>query len=187
MGPTGELMEPLGLLTPDGARESFAEQARALKAGGADFALVETMSALEEVQAAVEGARAAGLPVAVTMSFDTNFHTMMGVKPVKALATLAGWGVGVVGANCGNGPAEIERVMTEMSQARIEGVALMAKSNAGMPRWKDDRITYGGTPDVMAEYAKTMARLGVRVIGGCCGSTPEHIAAMRRVLDASGN
>jgi 5-methyltetrahydrofolate--homocysteine methyltransferase len=182
MGPTGELMEPLGLLTPDGARESFAEQARALKAGGADFALIETMSALEEVQAAVEGARAAGLPVAVTMSFDTNFHTMMGVKPVKALATLAGWGVSVVGANCGNGPAEIERVMTEMAQARIEGVVLMAKSNAGMPRWKDDRVTYGGTPDVMAEYAKTMARLGVRVIGGCCGSTPEHIAAMRKAL-----
>ncbi len=182
MGPTGELMEPLGLLTPDGARESFTEQARALKAGGADFALIETMSALEEVQAAVEGARAAGLPVAVTMSFDTNFHTMMGVKPVKALATLAGWGVSVVGANCGNGPAEIERVMTEMSQSRPEGVTLMAKSNAGMPRWKDDRITYGGTPDVMADYARKMAQLGVRVIGGCCGSTPEHIAAMRKAL-----
>jgi methionine synthase I (cobalamin-dependent) len=184
MGPTGELMEPLGLLTPDGARESFTEQARALKAGGVDFALVETMSALEEVQAAVEGARAAGLPVAVTMSFDTNFHTMMGVKPVKALATLAGWGVTVVGANCGNGPAEIERVMTEMSEARREGVVLMAKSNAGMPRWKDDRITYGGTPDVMAEYARTMVKLGVGVIGGCCGSTPEHVAAMRKALDA---
>lgn len=185
MGPTGELMEPLGLLTPDGARESFAEQARALKAGGADFALIETMSALEEVQAAVEGARAAGLPVAVTMSFDTNFHTMMGVKPVKALATLAGWGVSVVGANCGNGPAEIERVMTEMSQARPEGVVLMAKSNAGMPRWKDDRITYGGTPEVMADYARKMVRLGVRVIGGCCGSTPEHIAAMRRAIQGT--
>jgi methionine synthase I (cobalamin-dependent) len=185
MGPTGELMEPLGLLTPDGARESFAEQARALKAGGADFALIETMSALEEVQAAVEGARSAGLPVAVTMSFDTNFHTMMGVKPAKALATLAGWGVSVVGANCGNGPAEIERVMTEMSQARPEGVVLMAKSNAGMPRWRDDRITYGGTPDVMADYARTMVRLGVRVIGGCCGSTPEHIAAMRRAIQGT--
>jgi 5-methyltetrahydrofolate--homocysteine methyltransferase len=185
MGPTGALMEPLGLLTPDGARESFAEQARALKAGGADFALIETMSALEEVQAAVEGARAAGLPVAVTMSFDTNFHTMMGVKPVKALATLAGWGVSVVGANCGNGPAEIERVMTEMSQARPEGVVLMAKSNAGMPRWKDDRITYGGTPEVMADYARKMVRLGVRVIGGCCGSTPEHIAAMRRAIQGT--
>ena len=185
MGPTGELMEPLGLLTPDGARESFAEQARGLKAGGVDFALVETMSALEEVHAAVAGARDAGLPVAVTMSFDTNFHTMMGIKPAQAVSTLAGWGVGVIGANCGNGPAEIERIMTEMSKARPEGIFLMAKSNAGMPRWKDDRITYGGTPEVMADYARKMLALGVNVIGGCCGSAPEHVAAMRAAVDRS--
>jgi 5-methyltetrahydrofolate--homocysteine methyltransferase len=183
VGPTGELMEPLGLLTPEGARQSFAEQARALKAGGVDFALVETMSALEEAQAAVDGVREAGLPVVVTMSFDTNFHTMMGIKPAKAVATLSGWGVAAIGANCGNGPAEIERIMTEMSQAKPEGVVLMAKSNAGMPRWKDDRITYGGTPEVMAEYARAMVALGVRMIGGCCGSTPEHVAAMRAALD----
>ncbi len=142
------------------------------------------MSALEEAKAAVEGAQAAGLPAVVTMSFDTNFHTMMGVKPVAALAAIAGWGVGVVGANCGNGPAEIERIMAEMSAASHAGVALMAKSNAGMPRWKDDRITYGGTPEVMADYARKMAGLGVRIIGGCCGSTPEHIAAMRRAIDS---
>jgi 5-methyltetrahydrofolate--homocysteine methyltransferase len=185
MGPTGELMEPLGLLTPDGARESFAEQARALKAGGVDFVLIETMSALEEVEAAVAGAKEAGLPAVVTMSFDTHFRTMMGVKPVDALAAITGLGVRVIGANCGNGPAEIERVLTEMSQAKPEGVMLMAKSNAGMPRWKDDRITYGGTPEVMADYARTMARLGVAVIGGCCGSTPEHVAAMRKALDAA--
>ena len=184
MGPTGELMDPLGLLTPAGALASFTEQAQALRAGGADFALIETMSALEEVQAAVEGARAAGLPAVVTMSFDTHFRTMMGVKPVTALETLAGWGVTVVGANCGNGPAEIERVMTEMAQAKPEGVFLMAKSNAGMPRWKDDRITYGGTPEVMADYARRMKALGVQIIGGCCGSTPEHIAAMREALTA---
>ena len=184
VGPTGELMEPLGALTMDGARESFAEQARALKSGGVDFALIETMSALDEAQAAVEGVRDAGLPAVVTMSFDTNFRTMMGVKPVTALATIAGWGVRVVGANCGNGPAEIERVMSEMSIARPAGVMLMAKSNAGMPRWKDDRITYGGTPEVMAGYARRMVGLGVSVIGGCCGTAPEHIAAMRNAIDA---
>jgi 5-methyltetrahydrofolate--homocysteine methyltransferase len=183
VGPTGELMEPLGLLTPDDARRSFAEQARALRSGGVDFALIETMSALEEVRAAVDGVREAGLPLAVTMSFDTNFHTMMGIKPAQAVATLSGWGVGFIGANCGNGPAEIERIMTEMSQATPAGVVLMAKSNAGMPRWKDDRITYGGTPEVMAGYARRMRELGVRMIGGCCGSTPEHIAAMRAALD----
>lgn len=185
MGPTGELMEPLGLLTPDGARESFAEQARALKAGGVDFVLIETMSALEEVQAAVAGAGEAGLPAVVTMSFDTHFRTMMGVRPVDALAAIARLGVHVIGANCGNGPAEIERIMTEMAQAKPDGVMLMAKSNAGMPRWKNDCITYGGTPEVMADYARTMSRLGVAVIGGCCGSTPEHIAAMRKALDAA--
>ena len=183
IGPTGELMEPLGLLTPDDARQSFAEQARALKSGGVDFALIETMSALEEAKAAIDGVRDAGLPVAVTMSFDTNFHTMMGIKPAQAVATLSGWGVGVIGANCGNGPAEIERIMTEMSQANPTGAVLMSKSNAGMPRWKDDRITYGGTPEVMADYARRMRELGVRIIGGCCGSTPEHIAAMRAALD----
>ncbi len=182
IGPTGELMEPLGALTMDGARESFAEQARALKAGGVDFALIETMSALEEVQAAVEAVGEVGLPAFVTMSFDTHFRTMMGIKPVNALQAIAAWGVPVIGANCGNGPAEIERVMTEMSQAMPEGVVLMAKSNAGMPRWKDDRITYGGTPEVMADYARRMVALGVRVIGGCCGSTPEHIAAMRAAI-----
>jgi 5-methyltetrahydrofolate--homocysteine methyltransferase len=178
-------MDPLGLLTPESALESFTEQARALKAGGVDFVLIETMSALEEVKAAVEGARAAGLPAVVTMSFDTNFRTMMGIKPVNALATIAGWGVGVDGANCGNGPAEIDRIMSEMSAAPHEGVALMAKSNAGMPRWKDDRITYGGTPEVMADYARRMVELGVRVIGGCCGTTPEHIAAMRKAIDGT--
>ena len=109
---------------------------------------------------------------------------MMGVKPQAALAAIAGLGVRVIGANCGNGPAEIERILTEMTQAKPEGVMLMAKSNAGMPRWKDDRITYGGTPGVMADYARRMKALGVQVIGGCCGSTPEHIAAMHDALTA---
>jgi len=183
MGPTGSLMEPLGTLTPDGATAAFAEQAKALKAGGADFGLIETMSALEEVQAAVDGAREAGLPAAVTMSFDTNFHTMMGVKPAKAVETISRWGVEVIGANCGNGPAEIVRIMTEMAAAKPEGVVLMAKSNAGMPRWAGDRITYGGTPEIMEDYARQMLEIGVRVIGACCGSTPEHIAHMRKALD----
>ena len=183
MGPTGELMEPLGLLTPSAALDSFSEQASALKAGGADFALIETMSALEEVQQAIEGARSAGLPIVVTMSFDTNFHTMMGVKPAKAVETISGWGVEVIGANCGNGPAEIARIMSEMAAARPEGVVLIAKSNAGMPRWKDDRITYGGTPEIMVDYTRQMREIGVRVIGACCGSTPEHITSMRKALD----
>ncbi len=140
MGPTGELMEPLGPLTLDEARAAFAEQAAGLAAGGVDFFLVETMSSLDEVQAAVEGARAASdLPVVVTMTFDTNYRTMMGVTPAQAVQTLHGWGVAVIGANCGNGPAEIERIMYEMAQARPEGVVLMAQSNAGLPRWRRRR------------------------------------------------
>ena len=184
VGPTGELMEPLGPLTMDEARAAFAEQAAGLAAGGVDFFLVETMSSLDEVQAAVEGARqASDLPVVVTMTFDTNYRTMMGVTPAQAVQTLHGWGVAVIGANCGNGPAEIERIMWEMAQARPEGVVLMAQSNAGLPRWQGGEISYDGTPDVMADYAQRMRALGVQVIGACCGSTPEHLHAMRVALD----
>lgn len=184
VGPTGELMEPLGPLTMDEARAAFAEQAAGLAAGGVDFFLVETMSSLDEVQAAVEGARqASDLPVVVTMTFDTNYRTMMGVTPAQAVQTLHGWGVAVIGANCGNGPAEIERIMTEMAQAKPEGVVLMAQSNAGLPRWRDGEISYDGTPEVMAGYAQRMRAVGVQVIGACCGSTPQHLAAMRQALD----
>ncbi len=184
MGPTGELIEPLGSLTLDDARAAFAEQALGLEAGGADFVLVETMSALDEVQAAVEGVRqTTQLPVVVTMTFDTNFRTMMGVTPARAVRTLFEWGVTVIGANCGNGPAEIERILWEMAQAKPEGAILMAQSNAGLPRWSEGGIAYDGTPDVMAGYAQRMRALGVRVIGACCGSTPEHLARMRQALD----
>ena len=184
VGPSGELLEPLGTLTMEAARAAFAEQAAGLAAGGCDFILIETMSALEEVQAALEGARqAANLPVAVTMTFDTNFRTMMGVTPARAVTSLHQWGVTVIGANCGNGPAEIERIMWEMAQARPEGAILMAQSNAGLPRWKAGEISYDGTPQVMAEYAQRMRALGVQVIGACCGSTPDHLRAMRAALD----
>jgi 5-methyltetrahydrofolate--homocysteine methyltransferase len=184
IGPTGELMEPLGPLTLDEARAAFAEQAAGLAAGGVDFFLVETMSSLDEVQAAVEGARqASDRPMVVTMTFDTNYRTMMGVTPAQAVQTLHDWGVTVIGANCGNGPAEIERIMAEMAQAKPEGAVLMAQSNAGLPRWSEGGISYDGTPEVMADYAQRMRALGVQVIGACCGSTPEHLAAMRRALD----
>jgi 5-methyltetrahydrofolate--homocysteine methyltransferase len=184
IGPTGELMEPLGTLTLDQARAAFAEQAAGLAAGGADFVLIETMSSLDEVQAALEGVRqATDLPVVVTMTFDTNFRTMMGVSPAQAVRTLADWGVTVIGANCGNGPGEIERIMVEMAQNRPDDVILMAQSNAGLPSWKGGEIAYDGTPEVMAAYAQHMRALGVRVIGACCGSTPAHLRAMREALD----
>lgn len=184
IGPSGELIEPVGPLSFEEAQALFAEQVRGLVEGGVDLILIETMSHLNEAEAAVRAAQqvAPQLPVAVTLSFDTNFHTMMGVSPRQAVEAIAGWGVRVVGANCGNGPAEIETVMTQMAQHRPAGVWLMAQSNAGMPKWAGGAISYDGTPDVMADYAVRLRALGVNVIGACCGSTPAHIAAISVAL-----
>jgi 5-methyltetrahydrofolate--homocysteine methyltransferase len=186
MGPTGELMEPLGLFTHDQVVDLFAEQAAGLAAGGAQLLLMETFSDLGEVRAAVEGARraASDLPVAVTMTFDVKGHTMMGVSPSQALHEIAATGVELIGGNCGSGPEEIEQVMTVMSAERPDGVLLMAQSNAGLPQLVGDEFRYGGTPEVMARYAVRMQELGIDVIGSCCGSTPAHTAAMREALGA---
>jgi len=183
IGPSGEIMAPLGTLTPEDAQAAFAEQAAALAEGGADFFLIETMSALEEVEAAIAGIRSvSSLPIAATMTFDTRFRTMMGVKPVQALEALYGWGVRVIGANCGNGPDEIERVVGEMAAIKPADVYLIAQSNAGLPKYEQKKIHYDGTPEVMAGYALKMKALGVKYIGACCGSTPAHIAAMREAV-----
>ncbi|MDW8270275.1 MAG: betaine--homocysteine S-methyltransferase [Anaerolineae bacterium] len=183
IGPTVELFRPMGNLTYEEAVEAFAEQAAALVEGGVDLFVIETMSDLEEVKAAVEGCRrVSDLPIATTMTFDTNYHTMMGVAPAQAVRTLAAFGVRIIGANCGNGPDEIRRVMAEMAAARPEGVYLMAQSNAGLPKWVDGRTHYDATPEVMAAYALDMAGMGVNYIGACCGSTPDHIRAMRQAL-----
>jgi len=183
MGPTGEILHPLGTRMPEEVRAAFAEQAAALAEGGADFILIETMSALEEVEAAVEGARSvSSLPVAATLTFDTHFRTMMGVKPVQALKALYAMGVRVIGANCGNGPGEIERVIGEIVAVKPADVYLIAQSNAGLPKYVANEIHYDGTPEVMAAYALKMKDLGINYIGACCGSTPAHIAAMREAL-----
>ncbi|NOZ51254.1 MAG: hypothetical protein GXP37_14615 [Chloroflexi bacterium] len=184
MGPTGELFEPMGSLTYDAAVAAFAEQAAALAAGGVDFFIIETMSDLDEVKAAVAGCQqVSDLPVAVTLTFDTHYHTMMGVAPADAIQKLAAWGVRIIGANCGNGPDEIRRVIGEMRRVRPEGVYLMAQSNAGLPHFHGDDIVYDGTPEVMATYALDMAAMGVDIIGACCGSTPAHIQAIRTALE----
>jgi methionine synthase I (cobalamin-dependent) len=184
MGPTGDLMEPLGVMTHDECAELYAEQAAGLAAGGAHILLAETFSDLGEVRAAVEGARRAApdVPVAVTMTFDLKGHTMMGVSPLQALEGIAELGVEMIGGNCGSGPEEIEQVMTVMSANRPDGVLLLAQSNAGLPQLVGDEFRYGGTPEVMAGYAVRMSELRVDVIGACCGSTPAHILAMREAL-----
>ena len=183
IGPSGEILFPLGTTQPEEAKVAFAEQAAALAEGGVDFFLIETMSALEEVQAAVEGIRSVSeLPIAATMTFDTHFRTMMGIKPVQAVKALYDLGLVVMGANCGNGPAEIERIVSEMMGVKPEGVHIIAQSNAGLPKFVNKEIQYDGTPEIMGEYAQKMRGLGVSIIGACCGSTPEHIRAMYEAL-----
>ena len=183
VGPTGELLDPLGVLTLEEAIALFAEQVAVLAEAGADFILTETMSDLQEVEAAVRAVQqATELPVVCLLTFDTNLHTMMGVSPKQAVETLAAWGVEVIGANCGNGPAEIQTVMTEMVEHRPPGVVLYAQSNAGLPVLQGGDVYYDGTPEVMADYARQMQALGVDVVGGCCGTTPTHLRAMREAL-----
>ena len=184
VGPSGDLMEPMGTLTPETAQELFAEQIRGLVAGGADAILIETMSDLGEVEAAVRAAQAEapGLPILATMSFDTNLHTMMGVKPGQAVTAIAAMGVPIIGANCGRGVDEMRVIAADMVAARPEGVFLMTQSNAGLPKLVGDEFLYDGAPEVMAEWATEMRDLGIDVIGACCGSTPEHIAAMRPIV-----
>ena len=154
IGPTGELMAPMGALTFDTAVAAFAEQAAALAAGGVDLFVIETMSDLEEVQGGDEGCRqASDLPIAATMTFDTNYHTMMGVHPAAAVKTLAELGVSIIGANCGNGPDEIRRWSARWRRPGLHGVFLMAQSNAGLPKYTEGQVRYDGTPAVMADYA----------------------------------
>jgi 5-methyltetrahydrofolate--homocysteine methyltransferase len=180
LGPTGELLAPLGTMDGAEAEEIFAEQLRGLRDGGIDVVLIETMSDLGEVEAAV---RAAGsvvpdLPIIATLSFDTNLRSMMGVRPAQAVTSLAALGVDAVGANCGRGPAEMETIAAEMVEARPEGVLIVAQSNAGLPQVVGDHFEYDKTPADLAEHAKALRSLGVDLIGACCGSTPEHISAM---------
>ena len=181
VGPSGELIAPIGVVEPDEVKAMFAEQIGALAEGGADVILVETMSDLAEVEAAVGAAAevAPDLPVAATLTFDTHGHTMMGVSPERAAEALASLGARIVGGNCGNGPHEIGPVMTQMAGRRLSGVHLIAQSNAGMPQLHGSEFHYDGTPEVIAEYAVRMRELGVGVIGACCGS-PRPLAAMPR-------
>ena len=184
MGPTGELLAPMGTMTFDDARAAFAEQVRGLAAGGVDLLWVETMSDLAEARAAVEGARSiTDLPIAATMSFDTNGRTMMGVTPAQAVRTMKEWGLVAVGGNCGNGIAEIEGVIDAMHRAAPD-VRLIAKANAGIPQWRNNELIYDATPPIMGRYAQRVRALGACFIGGCCGNGPDHIAAIAAALRA---
>ncbi|MEO1001394.1 MAG: betaine--homocysteine S-methyltransferase, partial [Pseudomonadota bacterium] len=186
MGPTGEILEPVGALTHARAVEMFEEQARGLIAGGADVLWVETISSEEELRAAADAIALTGHPWCVTMSFDTAGRTMMGVTSTGLAAAIAALPHPPVafGANCGVGASDLLRTVLGISDA-APGGALIAKGNAGIPRYVDGHIHYDGTPDLMADYAVLARDSGARIIGGCCGTAPAHLSAMRRALETA--
>ena len=188
IGPTGEILAPLGEMQPEDAVAAFTEQALALKQGGADVLWIETMSSTEEVELAVRGAGRAGLPIVFTMSFDTNGRTMMGVgaSDLVDLNTNLQPRAHACGTNCGVGAAEVvAAVMNIKSAANDSDVVIVAKANCGIPEFVDGKIVYNGTPEIMANYAIMARDAGARIIGGCCGTSPEHVAAMRQALDST--
>jgi 5-methyltetrahydrofolate--homocysteine methyltransferase len=185
IGPTGAILAPTGTMEYDEAVDIFAEQAAALVAGGVDLIWIETMSDLNEIKAAIEGVRrvSPGLALITTMTFDTRGHTMMGVSPRQALAHLTAWGADAVGGNCGNGPDELIAVVQAM-QAAEPTVPLVAKSNAGMPELVDMRAVYRADPETMAGAALSMRDAGARIVGGCCGTTPQHLELIAATIKA---
>jgi 5-methyltetrahydrofolate--homocysteine methyltransferase len=185
VGPTGDLFAPLGPLTEDEAVDIFAEQIEGLKDGGADVAWIETMSAPEEMRAAATAAARVGMPYTVTASFDTAGKTMMGVAPASIPGFVAGLEPAplAVGANCGVGASDLLVSILAITEADPEAIVI-AKANAGIPQFQGDHIHYSGTPELMADYARLAIDAGARIIGGCCGTSPAHLAAMRRAIDA---
>jgi 5-methyltetrahydrofolate--homocysteine methyltransferase len=178
MGPTGMLMEPFGELTPAAAADAYAEQAAALSDGGVDLLLLETLFALEEALAAIEGVRRASvLPLVVSFSFDQGTRTMMGVSPTRVIEAIAPLGVAAIGANCGRSLEDMERLVHELAALKA-GIPLWIKPNAGLPRMVGDIARYDMGPAQMAEYARRFIDAGAQVVGGCCGSSPEHVAAI---------
>ncbi len=184
VGPTGEIMAPMGSLTHEIAVEMFHEQAEGLKAGGADVLWVETISAAEEFKAAAEAFKLADMPWCGTMSFDTAGRTMMGLtsaEMVKLVGKIDNQPLGF-GANCGVGASDLLRTVLGFSAAGPT-VPIIAKGNAGIPKYHDGHIHYDGTPELMGDYAVLARDCGATIIGGCCGTTPEHLRAMREALE----
>lgn len=184
IGPTGEILEPLGSLSLEAAREAFAEQAAALARGGADVLWIETMSSVEETEAAIAGARTTGLPVVATLSFDTNGRTMMGVTPAELAGLHRKHALHACGSNCGIGPSELVACIVNLATASDPQAVLVAKANCGIPQFINGEIQFSGTPELMAEYARLAVDAGARIIGGCCGTTPDHLRGMRAALEA---
>jgi methionine synthase I (cobalamin-dependent) len=183
IGPTGEILEPYGDFKEADARDAFEEQAQALAGAGVDFLIVETMSAIEEALLATTAAAATGLPVVSSMAFDPTGRTAFGVSPAQAAEGLAGAGAVVVGANCGTiCPMEMVGIISQFRDATV--LPLIAQPNAGRPQRTESGVLFPESPEAMAEAAERFRELGATLIGGCCGSTPEHIRAVAARLRA---
>ncbi len=183
MGPTGEILEPLGPLSIDEAAAAFAEQAQALVRGGVDALWIETLSSVEELEAAIQGAKTTGAPIVTTFSFDTNGRTMMGITPAQLAELHRRTHIYACGSNCGTGAAELVASVASLCAASDADAILVAKANCGIPRYVDGAIRFDGTPELMADYARLALDAGARIIGGCCGTTGAHLRAMRAALE----
>jgi len=183
VGPTGEIMAPMGALTHELAVEIFHEQADGLKEGGADVLWLETISAPEEYKAAAEAFELARMPWCGTMSFDTAGRTMMGMTSADMVNMVDGLANPPLafGANCGVGASDLLRTVLGFAAQGAER-PIIAKGNAGIPKYVDGHIHYDGTPDLMADYAVLARDCGATIIGGCCGTTPEHLEKMHAAL-----
>ena len=178
MGPTGLLMDPLGELTPSAAADAYAEQAAALSQGGVDLLLLETFFALDEALAAIDGVRrASALPLVISFSFDRGTRTMMGLSPAQVIEAIAPLGMAAIGANCGRSLDDMMHVVQEFA-ALNASIPLWIKPNAGLPSMVDDIARYDTSPAEMGAYARRFLDAGAQVVGGCCGSAPEHVAAI---------
>ncbi len=185
VGPTGEIMQPIGDLSHQLAVEVFHEQAQGLKDGGADLLWLETISSPEEFKAAAEAFSHIELPWVGTMSFDTAGRTMMGTSPaamVDLISSLPNKPI-AFGANCGTGAPDLIRTIQDFSKSSPKSI-LIAKGNAGIPKYVDGHIHYDGTPELMAKYAVMVRNSGAKIIGGCCGTKSEHLLSMRTALES---
>jgi len=183
MGPLGKYLAPLGTVRPEEAREAFCEQAEGLLEGGVDGFVAETFSDLTEIALAIEAIRSlTDLPIVAQIAFTDEGVTFMGRTPAEVARALRPLGVQAIGANCSVGSSTLYEVLERMVP-EAEGLALAIQPNAGLPSRAGERVIYFSSPAYMAEYAERMVQAGARLVGGCCGTTPQHIAAMREVLD----
>ena len=184
VGPLGVRLAPFGRVQSEQARQAFAEQIQALAAADADLIILETFSDLYEIQEALAAARqVCDLPVVASMTFTRDDRTLLGDTPAKVARQLAEQGADLIGVNCSGGPAQLFRILKQMRQA-VPGGCFSVMPNAGWPEQVGGRIMYPANPGYFGEYALAFCEAGASLIGGCCGTTPNHIAAMRQALDS---